>query len=82
MRFIRRAATRNSQPWGRLACCQSGHPEIVTQDRNGTDDCGLRYRHAVSHFLVVMDVLGSETSVTLCRTYRRIRWSTPVIRLL
>jgi hypothetical protein len=36
------------------------------------DDSGLRYRHAVSHFLVVMDVLGSETSVTLCRAYRRI----------
>jgi hypothetical protein len=50
--------------------------------RNGMDDCGLRYRHAVSHFLVVMDVLGSETSVTLCRAYRRIRWSPPVIRRL
>jgi len=38
---------------------------------DGTDDCGLHYRHAVSHFLVVMDVLGPETSLTLCRTYRR-----------
>jgi len=43
------------------ACRQSGDPEAVTQDRNGTDDCGLRHRHAVSHFLVVMDVLGPET---------------------
>jgi hypothetical protein len=33
-------------------------------------------------FLVVMDGLGPETSVTLCRTYRRIRWSAPVIRSL
>jgi hypothetical protein len=49
---------------------QSGDPESVA-DRNGTDDCGLHYRHAVSHFLVVMDVLGPETSLTLCRTYRR-----------
>jgi hypothetical protein len=72
-----------SQPWGRLAACrQGGHPETVTQDQSGTDDCGLHYRHAVSHFLVVMDVLGSETSVTLCRTYRRIRRGTPVIRRL
>jgi hypothetical protein len=30
--------------------------------------------------LVAMDALGPATSVTLCRTYRRIRWSAPVIR--
>jgi hypothetical protein len=72
-----------SQPCGRLdACRQSGDPEAVTQDRIGTDDCGLHYRHAVAHLLVVMDVLGPETSVTLYRTYRRIRWITPVIRRL
>jgi hypothetical protein len=29
-----------------------------------------------------MDVLGPQTSVTLCRAYRRIRWSAPVIRRL
>ena len=60
---------------------QSGDPESVA-DRNGTDDCGLHYRHAVSRFLVVMDVLGPETSVTFRRTYRHIRWRTPVIRRL
>jgi hypothetical protein len=43
------------------ACRQSEDPESVTHDRNGTDDCGLRYRHAVSHFLVAMDALGPET---------------------
>jgi hypothetical protein len=32
----------------------------VPQERIGTD-YGLHYRHAVSHFLVVMDVLGPET---------------------
>ena len=47
------------------ACRQSGDPEAVTQDRNRTGDGSLHYGHAASHFLVVMDVLGPETSVTL-----------------
>jgi hypothetical protein len=47
---------------GRLdARRQSGDPEALTQDRNCADDSGLHYRHAVSHFLAVMDVLGPET---------------------
>ena len=53
-------------------------PGLSSKARNGTEDCGLHHRHAVSHLLVVMDVLGPATSVTLCRTYRRIRWSAPV----
>jgi hypothetical protein len=33
---------------------------------------------AINKLLLVMDVSGPEMSVTLCRTYRRIRWSAPV----
>jgi hypothetical protein len=32
--------------------------------------------------LVVTDVLGPDTSVNSCRTYRRIRWIAPVVREL
>jgi hypothetical protein len=50
-------------------------PRLSSKARNGTEDCGLHHRHAVSHLLVVMDVLGPATPVTLYRTYRRIRWA-------
>jgi hypothetical protein len=54
-------------------------PHRVVAKRDSRYDCGLPYWQAVSHFLVVMDLVGPETSVTLCRTYRRMGQSTPVI---
>jgi hypothetical protein len=59
---------------------QSEDPETAIQARNGMDDQRMHYRHVFSNFLVVIDV--ARGSVTLCRAYRRIRRSTPVVRNL